>query len=185
MIRSTVFTLVTALAATLVLSGCGGVRQSLGLVRTSPDEFAVVAKPPLVLPPDFGLRPPVPGAPPISQQADATTQAANALAAAAPTQAQAQRQATPTTWANLSPAENALLGAAGVAATDPGIRQRVDFEAAQIAEKGRGFTERLLGFQRPGETLNAAAEAERLRAAGQTVTGPQPTARRNGQGLLR
>ena len=56
MTRFGVLSLSAALLASLALGGCGGVRQSLGLVRTSPDEFAVVAKPPLVLPPDFGLR---------------------------------------------------------------------------------------------------------------------------------
>ena len=40
------------LLAALAVSGCSGARQTLGLVRTSPDEFVVVAKPPLVLPPD-------------------------------------------------------------------------------------------------------------------------------------
>lgn len=173
-----------ALLAALALAGCGGVRQTLGLVRTSPDEFAVVAKPPLVLPPDFGLRPPVPGAPPLAIQADPAAVAANALAAPAPAAA-AGRQAAPAR-AGLTAAENALLGAAGVAATDPGIRQRVDLEAAQLAEKNRGVVERLLAFQRPAETIDAAAEAERLRAAGKPVTtGPQPTARRAGEGLLR
>jgi len=173
-----------ALLAALALGGCGGVRQTLGLVRTSPDEFAVVAKPPLVLPPDFGLRPPVPGAPPLATQADPVALAANALAAPVPAAA-GNRQAAPARE-GLTAAENALLGAAGVAATDPGIRQRVDLEAGQLAEKNRGFVERLLAFQRQAETLDAGAEAERLRAAGQPVTtGPQPTARRAGEGLLR
>src|SRR5689334_7871027 len=97
------------MVAALALGGCGGVRQTLGLVRNSPDEFAVVAKPPLTLPPDFGLRPPVPGAPPMGQQADPVAQAANALAPnAAP---QPPRTA-------LTAGETALLGAAGATNTD-------------------------------------------------------------------
>ncbi|MFM2128594.1 MAG: hypothetical protein RL477_140 [Pseudomonadota bacterium] len=171
------------LLAALAVSGCSGARQTLGLVRTSPDEFAVVAKPPLVLPPDFGLRPPVPGAPPTAAQANPVAQAATALAAPVPTP---NANAAPAGRAGLTAAENALLGAAGVAATDPGIRQRVDLESAQLAEKDRGFVGRLLSFQRPPEAVDPFAEAERLRAAGQPVTtGPQPTARRSGGGLLR
>jgi hypothetical protein len=57
-------TLVLALALPLALAACEGVRQELGLTKQPPDEFAVVAsKAPLVVPPDFSLRPPRPGAP--------------------------------------------------------------------------------------------------------------------------
>ena len=48
-------------AATVVLGGCGGFRDAVGLNKRAPDEFAVVSKAPLVIPPDYGLRPPRPG----------------------------------------------------------------------------------------------------------------------------
>ena len=52
--------LVMAGSATLMLSGCG----SSGLFnRVRPDEFAVQRQAPLVVPPDFALTPPQPGAP--------------------------------------------------------------------------------------------------------------------------
>ncbi|MEM9124092.1 MAG: DUF3035 domain-containing protein, partial [Pseudomonadota bacterium] len=47
----------------LGLSGCGGVKSSLGLEKKSPDEFTVMTEAPLVMPPDYSLRPPQPGAP--------------------------------------------------------------------------------------------------------------------------
>lgn len=49
-----------ALGATAMLSACGG-----GLIasRDRPDEFAVQRQAPLVIPPDFSLAPPAPGAP--------------------------------------------------------------------------------------------------------------------------
>ena len=51
---------VLAIGATLMLSGCG----SSGLFnRVRPDEFAVQRQAPLVVPPDFALTPPQPGAP--------------------------------------------------------------------------------------------------------------------------
>ena len=51
---------VLAISATLMLSGCG----SSGLFnRVRPDEFAVQRQAPLVVPPDFALTPPQPGAP--------------------------------------------------------------------------------------------------------------------------
>jgi hypothetical protein len=42
------------------LSACNGsVRDNLGLRKSSPNEFRVVANPPLSVPPEFSLRPPV------------------------------------------------------------------------------------------------------------------------------
>lgn len=47
----------------LVLSACSGgeVRDTLGLNRRAPDEFVVVSRPALSVPPDFNLTPPEPG----------------------------------------------------------------------------------------------------------------------------
>ncbi len=44
-----------------VLAACdnGSVRDTLGLTRSAPDEFRVIARPPLSMPPEFNLRPPV------------------------------------------------------------------------------------------------------------------------------
>lgn len=47
----------------LVLPGCTGFRQMLGMDRVGPDEFAVESRAPLTIPPEFDLRPPQPGAP--------------------------------------------------------------------------------------------------------------------------
>jgi hypothetical protein len=44
------------------LSGCGEVRNALGYNKKPPDEFAVIARAPLSVPPNFALRPPEPGA---------------------------------------------------------------------------------------------------------------------------
>jgi hypothetical protein len=41
--------------------GCDSVRQATGVAKLPPDEFTVLTKPPLVLPPDYNLRPPQPG----------------------------------------------------------------------------------------------------------------------------
>ena len=49
-----------------LLTGCTGnskVGRVLGFEKSTPDEFAVVKRAPLTLPPDYGLRPPKPGAP--------------------------------------------------------------------------------------------------------------------------
>jgi Protein of unknown function (DUF3035) len=49
----------------LPLGGCaqGSVQEVLGMGKRAPDEFAVVKRAPLIVPPEFELRPPEPGAP--------------------------------------------------------------------------------------------------------------------------
>src|SRR6516225_4880817 len=54
---------VSALIAAAGLAGCQSTRQALGMTKVTPDEFRVVTKAPLVLPPDYSLRPPAPGEP--------------------------------------------------------------------------------------------------------------------------
>lgn len=49
-------------AGALLLQGCTDLKRSIGLEKTSPDEFAVESRAPLTMPPDFELRPPQPGA---------------------------------------------------------------------------------------------------------------------------
>lgn len=52
------------LAGVLVLAACSSntVKDTLGLERKAPDEFRVVSRPPLYIPPQFNLEPPMAGA---------------------------------------------------------------------------------------------------------------------------
>ena len=52
--------LTLVIGATAMLSACGG---GMMAARDRPDEFAVQRQAPLVIPPDFELMPPAPGAP--------------------------------------------------------------------------------------------------------------------------
>src|SRR5690606_39495270 len=50
------------LLSAFALTGCEGTKQALGIGNKSgPDEFTVITKAPLIIPPDFSLRPPAPG----------------------------------------------------------------------------------------------------------------------------
>jgi len=79
----------------LALAGCarGSVQDALGMGKRAPDEFAVVKRAPLIVPPEYDLRPPDPGAPRpnIGRTADqarvAMTGSAEAPRAAAPSSA--------------------------------------------------------------------------------------------------
>ena len=54
--------LALALAAA-TLTGCAGIGKALGSGKNPPDEFAIATKAPLVVPPEYALRPPKPAPP--------------------------------------------------------------------------------------------------------------------------
>jgi hypothetical protein len=75
--------LVGSALVTVALAGCSDFKQVIGLEPTMPDEFAVESNPPLVIPPDFDLRPPTPGAP-RPQEVSMTKQAEQVIDQAGP-----------------------------------------------------------------------------------------------------
>ena len=50
------------LGALALLTACEETKRALGQTKESPDEFTVYQRAPLSLPPNYGLRPPSPGA---------------------------------------------------------------------------------------------------------------------------
>src|SRR5580698_11471869 len=58
---------VMIVGAAAMLGGCDTIREAAGQTKQSPDEFAVLTKAPLIIPPDYALRPPRPGAAPTNQ----------------------------------------------------------------------------------------------------------------------
>lgn len=43
----------------IILNGCGGVKEKIGLIKKAPDEYQVYENKPLAVPPNFELRPPL------------------------------------------------------------------------------------------------------------------------------
>lgn len=105
------------------VAACGGTRQALGLDKNSPDEFAVVRTQPLVVPPDFSLRPPRPG----EKRPEDLTSQAQAIAALFPGR---------TSLPPLSAGERALLVEAGATQIGPEIRSDVSSRTTIVADKG-------------------------------------------------
>jgi hypothetical protein len=103
-------------AGGVMLAACG----SSGLLnRDRPDEFAVQRQAPLVVPPDFALTPPTPGAP-------------------RPVEGSASEQALDTLFGGPAPrsrVETSVLDRAGSAA--PGIRSEVGDTGTNTVAKGR------------------------------------------------
>lgn len=107
---------IVLIATSAMLAGCGG---GGFLNRERPDEFAVQRQAPLVVPPDFNLVPPSPGAPRPSE-GGVSEQALEALFGGP---------------AARSPVETSALDRAGTAA--PGIRSSVgDPETNTVAKGG-------------------------------------------------
>lgn len=109
--------LVMGLSLTVFLSGCGG---GSGLNRNRPDEFAVARQAPLVIPPDYSLTPPQPGA------ARPQDTGPNVLALEALFGGPAAR----------SDGENAIVSQAGADGASPGIRSDVGDPETNVVDKG-------------------------------------------------
>ncbi|MFN3959814.1 MAG: DUF3035 domain-containing protein [Parvularculaceae bacterium] len=61
MTKFTLLRVALALGAVVAAGGCAGIGKALGNGKNPPDEFAIATKAPLVVPPDYSLRPPKPG----------------------------------------------------------------------------------------------------------------------------
>jgi hypothetical protein len=155
--------LATALVATAGLAGCQSTQTALGMSKVTPDEFRVVTKAPLVVPPEYALRPPAPGEP-RPQELQPESAARNALLG--------QREAE-----QRSDGEKLLVAKAGAERADPLVRYVVDDEFGDIAHKEKSFADRVMFWRKdepatatpPGGGLDgsaapidAAAEQERV-----------------------
>jgi hypothetical protein len=161
--------LALSLAAT-ALSGCDSLRRAAGLQKKSPDEFAVTTKAPLVIPPDFNLRPPMPGAPP-TNTLDPSSNAELALFSNADPQTVAAGMR-----GNYTNGEKMLLANAKVQRADPAIRARLNTDQrAAVQNADRSFTDKLLSTAATpdtGRAVNADAEVNKGRR-GTTTTAPK------------
>jgi hypothetical protein len=101
----------------LALAGCA---RGGGLNRNRPDEFAVARQPPLVIPPDFALVPPQPGAARV-QTNTGQEQTLQALFGGN---------------TGRSTGESQTLSEAGADAADPGIRSAVGDQGTTVVDKG-------------------------------------------------
>ena len=173
-----------ALTLTIALSGCSEARKALGYDKTPPDEFAVVARAPLSMPPDYSLRPPAPGAT-RPQEGSTRDQARLALLGAS-----TPSGVGPRANAAQTAGQSALLRQAGADKAVPEIRSTVDHETLALAKADRTFTDRLMFWRDhapAGEQIDAAAEAQRLaeaKALGKTGADAAPQIERRGHGWL-
>jgi Protein of unknown function (DUF3035) len=142
--------LIALAGISLALCGCNTFREAIGATKNPPDEFTVLTKAPLVIPPDFNLRPPQPGAA-ARNEPDPDALARDALF---PQNAAAQAASLGTEY---SEGEKFLLTRTNALAIDPNIRRNVTSDAGQ-EDLGPEFAQRLLN--QPAGTTPAAAQAQ-------------------------
>ncbi|MCR9256939.1 MAG: DUF3035 domain-containing protein [Alphaproteobacteria bacterium] len=147
----------------LGVTACGGdVAKNLGLTPTPPDEFQVVRKAPLSLPPSYALRPPAPG----SQRPQELVPTESAKKTVFRLSDRTQSAVGPLPE-GADRGKAAFLARAGAAEANPNIRTVLQEDDVQIATANRTFLDTLL-FWRDEEItdrtlLDADAEQRRLK----------------------
>ncbi|AIT06390.1 hypothetical protein MC45_08435 [Sphingomonas taxi] len=130
--------ILAGLACVVLLSGCG----KRGYDRARPDEFAVARQAPLVIPPDYSLVPPQPGA---ARPQDNASQAQTLDALFG---GNTQRSA----------AENGVVNQAGGDSADTGIRSSVGDPATNVVDKGATTRDIVAAPEGDGQDAKASAQ---------------------------
>ena len=138
------------LTAGLGLTACAGTKQALGMTKVTPDEFRVVTIAPLVVPPEYALRPPAPGEP-RPQELQPESQARQALLG--------EQNNEPR-----SDGEKLLVAKTGGDKADPLIRYVVDDEFGAIAHKDPSFADRVMFWRKSAPTPSGPVTADQAGA---------------------
>lgn len=153
---------IALIASSVLISGCTSISKGLGLTKTTPNEFNILTKAPLVIPPEYSLRPPEVGS--SNAQDNYSSRAAREaligdIDAAKPSQG-----------------ETILLSQAGINSANPEIRLEID-GVNGVERKSSSFADRIL-FWRNGEAygqdgtiLDADSEAARLESINSATGG--------------
>jgi hypothetical protein len=168
------------------LSGCDSTREVIGLVKQAPDEFAVVTSAPLSIPPQFGLRPPKPGAP----RPQETTPNDNARGILLPKSLRKGKFDAGSSR-NLTTGEVAFLRRADSLNVDPSIRQKINVDSGALVETNQSFLRKIMFWQKSdslGKIVDSEKESKRIRqvtSQGDAVTkGETPVIIRKQKGWL-
>ena len=146
---------VAGMGALALLAGCG----KRGYDRARPDEFAVARQAPLIIPPDFALVPPQPGAA-RTQGNNPQAQALDALFGGP-----AQRSA----------AEAGVVDqAGGTSAATPGIRSEAGDPQTNVIDKGQRTRDIVAAPQGDGQGARASAGAPTAAPAPAPAAAPAP-----------
>ena len=159
-----ILTLTTLAIACGSMTACQTATKRLGLTTNAPNEFNILTKPPLVIPPEYNLRPPQVGA---SSAENNYSQEAARKALIGDVDA-----------AEPSRGEIVLMTKAGVGRANQEIRIEIDGQNS-VERKSDGFTSRVMFWENgrvrtpDGSQLDAESEARRLESV-TSATGGAP-----------
>lgn len=122
----TLKTIMLVLGVSAGLVACGGNNSIFSYNKNAPNEFDVVTKAPLIIPPDYNLRPPSRDAKG-PKQASVNEQAKEILIGVQPTQQQ-----------NMSAIERSLLTRANAANSSDEIRKTIERDSGRDSEREAG-----------------------------------------------
>jgi len=168
--------LTTVLLSTLALAACGDLTRSLGGLEGG-EEFQAVKAPPLALPPDYNLRPPVPGGrgAPAQRSSDYARQSVFGVN-------QPDGSAQPGA-SGRSAGESALLTKAQERArVTPDIRSTVDEETEELKQTEAGFVDKVLEWDEEAPEGQADGEDQDLLKT--VVTGDDKPVIKRGGGIF-
>lgn len=173
------------LGSALLLSACGGtgasVRDTLGLSKKAPDEFRVVSRPPLSVPPEFNLRPPAEGGETAAAGVATRDEARQMVLGSQPgsglSAGSADTAVMPVSSNELATGADAqFLQNAGAGGADSSIRQKLAADAPQddktVLQKLRepGNNEPLVDADKEKERLDENKQAGKSVSDGETPT---------------
>ncbi len=145
-------------AGGIALSGCSSATKALGLKQSAPNEFNILTKAPLVVPPEYNLRPPRLGE--SSYENNYTQKAAR------------EALVGEIDSAEPSKGEQFLLAKANAPRANQEIRVEIDGQNS-VERKTDNFSDTVL--RKANDALDAEAEAKRLKAISAATGGGQVT----------
>lgn len=162
------YTIIAVLALAPFLFACSGAKKKLGLEAAPPDEFSVIKRAPLDMPPNYYMRPPVPGQQ--RPQELPSIDAAKITAFGEPTK---------TAQPPITSGEQALLRSAGAENASDAIRAQVAVETETLREEKRSTFDKTFGTNFNGtpelsEAIDPIEESKRLKAEKKTAEESKP-----------
>ena len=133
---------VFTMGLTILLAGCSSARDIVGLSKQSPDEFEVVTRAPLSLPPDYGLRVPIPNS--SRTQEKSVGESADDLISAKGSLLSRQKLSRRDGLGSISPVEEAILGRARAERSNDSIRAKLNSENKAISGTDKKLIEKII-----------------------------------------
>ena len=138
-----------------LLSGCSNVRDALGQNKKSPDEFAILARAPLSVPPNFSLRVPNKG---MERPQEPSSRNMGRDLIFKKSNSDRENDSKSNT--------SSIRVLLGTNKANPKIREIINAETKNMVFYDKSFLDKLLSWKKPSEdgvVVDAAAEARRLK----------------------